>query len=251
MEAQQIHPAIYTVRIPADSTPSGLVALTFDVFGTVVDWRGTIIREGSALDQTLDWPTLADAWRGLYQPTLERVTSGELAWAPFDRLQRLMLDQVLDQFGVTSLSEADRVRLGDVWRRMDAWPDAISGLKRLKERFIIAALSNGSVRQLVGIAKHAGVPWDLILSVELFHTYKPDPRVYRGAVELLQAQPHELMMVAAHVYDLQAAKAQGLRTAFVARPLEWGPHASAEQAPAGEFDILASDFDDLASQLGC
>jgi 2-haloacid dehalogenase len=228
---------------------AGVKALTFDVYGTVVDWRRAIVREGGALRPSLDWEQLADAWRGLYRPTLDRVTRGELPWSPFDDLQRLMLDQVLERFGVLDVSEAERFELAGVWARLDPWPDAVPGLTRLKRRFVVCALSNGSVWQLVSLAKRAGLPWDLILSVEMFHAYKPDPRVYQGAVELLQCRPLEAMMVAAHVYDLRAARDVGMRTAFVARPLEWGPDATAEQPEPGEFDILARDFSDLADQL--
>lgn len=224
-------------------------ALTFDVFGTVVDWRGTIIREGRALRPDLDWARIADAWRGLYQPTLSRVTRGELAWTPFDALQRMMLDQVLETLDIGGLSDTERAHLAGLWAHLDAWPDAIEGLSRLKHSFTVCALSNGSVRQLVGIARHAGLPWDMIFSVELFHAYKPDPRVYLGAAELLQLDPSQVMMVAAHVSDLRAARDLGLRTAFVARPLEWGPQRRAEQPEPGEFDLIARDFVHLAEQL--
>jgi 2-haloacid dehalogenase len=227
----------------------GLKALTFDVYGTVVDWRSAIVREGAALDAARDWPAIADAWRRLYRPTIDRVSRGELTWSPFDHLQRVMLDDVLRTFGV-DLSEQERTQLAAVWSRMDAWPDAVSGLTRMRRALIVGAVSNGSVWQLVNIAKHAGLPWDLILSVEMFRAYKPDPRVYRGAVELLQCQPDEIMMVAAHRYDLEAARGVGMRTAFVARPREWGQGGPVESADHGEFDIVAADFEDLAAQIG-
>lgn len=219
-------------------------ALAFDVYGTVVDWRGSVIREGSSIDPSRDWPNIADAWRRLYRPTIDRVTRGDLPWAPFDELQRMMLDEVLPD-----LPDMARDDLAGVWSRMDAWPDAVPGLARLKRNFIITPLSNGSMRQLVGIARHAQLPWDLVLSVELFHAYKPDPRIYRGAVELLQLQPAEVMMVATHTYDLRAARSEGLQTAFVARPYEWGPAASAEDFSPDEFTLVARDFEDLATQL--
>ena len=219
-------------------------ALTFDVYGTVVDWRTSVIGEGTALDPSRDWPAIADAWRRLYRPTIDRVTRGELAWAPFDALQRMMLEEV-----VPDLPSSQKDELAGVWSRMDAWPDALAGLTRLKRTFIITPLSNGSMRQLVGIARHAQLPWDLILSVELFHAYKPDPRIYQGAAELLQLQPSELMMVAAHAYDLRAARAQGMQTAFVGRPREWGPNGAADDVRQGEFTLVAQDFEDLAAQL--
>jgi 2-haloacid dehalogenase len=224
-------------------------ALTFDVFGTVVDWRSAIIREGKGLLPDADWPVLADEWRRLYRPTLARVVSGELPWATFDALEHQMLEQVLATHSI-SLAPEHMASLATVWRRLDPWPDVVTGLTRLKERYAICALSNGSMWQLLCLAKHGRVPWDAIISVELFHTYKPDPRVYLGAAELLQLEPSEVMMVAAHTYDLQAARSNGLRTAFVARPHEWGPGASAEQPAPGEFDHVATSFEDLAGQLG-
>jgi 2-haloacid dehalogenase len=223
--------------------------LTFDVFGTVVDYRSTIIREGQELDPAVDWGAFSDAWRSLYRPSLDRVLKGELPWTRLDDLERVALDQVLAQKGI-SLSEPQKEHLNRVWERLDAWPDAAAGLTRLKGRYIISPLSNGSVRQMVGIAKHAGLPWDVILCGEVFRTYKPDPRTYLGAAELLQLEPGEVMMVAAHVHDLRAARSHGLRTAFVARPLEWGPGGKQESPEAGEFDVLATDFLDLAQQLG-
>jgi 2-haloacid dehalogenase len=226
-----------------------LKVLAFDVYGTVVDWRSTIIREGSALHPALDWSAIADTWRSLYRPTIERVTRGELAWSPFDALQRLMLDEVLARLGGDRVSDSERTYLAELWSHMDAWPDVVSGLNRLKRDFIITPLSNGSVMQLTSIAKHAGLPWDLILSVELFRAYKPDPRIYTGAIELLQRRPHEVMMVATHAYDLRAARDIGLHTAFVTRPLEWGSPRNTDRVASGEFDLIARDFEDLADQL--
>jgi len=232
---------------------AGVKALTCDVFGTVVDWRGGIVRAGNSLRQgalsSIDWERLADAWRQRYQPAMARVTRGELPWLPFDALQRLMLDEALAEQGATELTESEKAELTDVWAQLDPWPDSVSGLTRLRRQLIVCTLSNGSVRQLVGLSKRAAIPWDLILSVEMFRTYKPDPRVYRGAVEFLQCPPEEVMMVAAHVYDLRAARDHGFRTAFVARPLEWGPHGEAERPEPGEFDVLATDLEDLANQL--
>jgi 2-haloacid dehalogenase len=231
-----------------------LVALTFDVYGTVVDWRGSILRAAETLTspaaRRVDWPRLADAWRRRYQPTLARVNAGELSWQPFDQLQRLMLDEVLGEVGATDVPDDERARLASVWAAMDAWPDAKPGLARLKRSLIVSALSNGSIRQLVDIARHAGLPWDLVLSVELFGAYKPDPRVYQGAVDLLQCAPDEVMMVATHTYDLRAAQAVGMKTAFVARPREWGPDGTAEPIGDDHFDLVVADFEELARQLG-
>jgi 2-haloacid dehalogenase len=230
---------------------AGVKALTFDVFGTVVDWRSAIVREGGALRPSLDWEQLADAWRGLYRPTLDRVTRGELPWSPFDHLQRVMLDQVLERFDGVELSEAERAQLAGVWARLDPWPDAVPGLTRLERRFVVCALSNGSVWQLVSLAKRAGLPWDLILSVEMFHAYKPDPRVYRGAADLLDVAPDQIVLVAAHTRDIEGAAAAGLRTAFLERPAEKGPHGEADRASDGSSDWTASSFLELADRLGC
>ncbi len=237
---------------------AGVKALAFDVFGTVVDWRGTIIREGAEWNREkgldVDWSRFADAWRGRYRPSMDRVMRGELPWTGLDALHRLALDDLLAEFGVAGLKEADKDRLNRVWHRLDPWPDAVAGLARLKARFILATLSNGNVALLVNMAKRAGLPWDCILSAELARAYKPDPAVYRMAADLLGLRPHEVMMVAAHPDDLRAARAQGLRTAFVPRPLEFGPAPGGSPAPDptpdSNFDVVAADFLDLARRLG-
>jgi 2-haloacid dehalogenase len=238
---------------------SGAVrALVFDVFGTVVDWRGTIVREGEALATAkgwhVDWPAFADAWRAGYQPAMQRVmqaaAQGEAAWANIDALHRGILDTLLSRFGLAGLSEPERVQLNLVWHRLDPWPDSVAGLTRLKKRFPIATLSNGNVALLVDMARRAGLPWDCVLSAELFRKYKPDPAVYRGAAELLGVAPGELLMVAAHPSDLAAAKAAGLLTAYVDRPLERGAGGARESTQGQRFDWSASDFVDLAGQLG-
>jgi 2-haloacid dehalogenase len=160
-----------------------------------------------------------------------------------------MLEQVLAEYGITELTDAQKLDLSYVWRRMEPWADAAPGLVRLKERFVICALSNGSVWQLIQLARYGKLPWDSVFSVELFKAYKPDPRVYLGACELLQLPPEQVMMVAAHVYDLRSARDNGMKTAFVVRPQEWGPNGSAEDYQPGEFDVVANDFLDLAEQL--
>jgi 2-haloacid dehalogenase len=242
------------------STPeSGAVrALVFDVFGTVVDWRGSIVREGEALSAAtgwaVDWPAFADAWRAGYQPAMRRVmaatAASDAAWLRIDALHREILDTLLPRFGLERLSEAEREHLNRVWHRLDAWPDAVAGLTRLKARFPIATLSNGNVALLVAMARHAGLPWDCVLSAELFRKYKPDPAVYRGAADLLGVAPGELLMVAAHPSDLAAAQAAGLKTAYVDRPLERGAGGPRESTAGQRFDWSAADFVDLAGQLG-
>ncbi len=228
-------------------------ALAFDVFGTVVDWRGSIIREGRRLARAkplrVNWAAFADAWRAGYRPAMARVRSGELPWTTIDALHRAILDDLLRQFRITGLTEAETEHLNRAWHRLRPWPDARRGLALLKRGFTLATLSNGNVALLVDMAKHARLPWDCVLSAELFGHYKPDPETYLGAARLLGLEPGEVMMVAAHKDDLYAAKACGLRTAFVRRPLEYGPQVRAELKPERAFDCNADDFVDLARQL--
>lgn len=229
-------------------------ALSFDVFGTVVDWRGSIIGELAAFGKMrgidADWPRFTDAWRGGYKPAMARVRKGELPWMNIDQLHRLILDSLLTEFGIVGLSEADKDHLNRVWHRLLPWSDSVEGLTRLKQKFIITTLSNGNVALLTDMAKRAGLPWDCIFSAELFHHYKPDPEAYRGAAQLLGIRPEQLMMVAAHKDDLHAARAVGCRTAFVRRALEFGPDRQPDLAADPAFDIVAGDFLDLARQLG-
>ena len=228
-------------------------ALAFDVFGTVVDWRSSIIREGRLLGRRrklqVDWPAFADAWRAGYQPAMARVRSGELPWTKIDALHRMILDGLLPKFGIRGLAEEEIDHFNRAWHRLRPWPDARAGLAKLKRRHVIATLSNGNIALLTNLAKHAGLPWDCILSAEVVHHYKPDPETYLGAADLLGVKPAELMMVAAHPGDLRAARACGLRTAYVARPREHGPGRAAEAAPDPAFDLHARDFNDLARQL--
>ena len=228
-------------------------ALVFDVFGTVVDWRGSVIRDGQALGAVrglvVDWPAFADAWRAGYQPAMARARRGEIAWTNLDGLNRAILDGLVPRFGLESLSPADLDHLNRVWHRLDPWPDALAGLRRLKARFTIATLSNGNVALLVAMAKRARLPWDCVLSAEMFRHYKPDPEVYLGAAAWLGIPPAQLMMVAAHPSDLDAAARAGLMTAYVPRPLEHGPAGAGEPAGEPRFDLVAADFGDLADRL--
>ncbi len=228
-------------------------ALVFDVFGTVVDWRGSIIREGRAFGRRkklkVDWAAFADAWRAGYKPAMARVRSGELPWTKIDALHRLILEDLLERFPLGRLSEEEIDHLNRVWHRLKPWPDARAGLSKLKRRHVIATLSNGNVALLTNMAKHAGLPWDCILSAEVVRHYKPDPETYLGAADLLGVKPGELMMVAAHKDDLHAARACGLKTAYVPRPREYGPAVKADVSPEPAFDIQARDFNDLARQL--
>ncbi|HEV2300392.1 MAG TPA: haloacid dehalogenase type II [Stellaceae bacterium] len=233
---------------------SELKALCFDVFGTVVDWRSSIIAEARALGArkaiAADWERLADLWRARYQPSMDRVRRGEVPWANLDALHRATLDGLLAELAITGLDEADKTELNLAWHRLDPWPDSVPGLTRLKRRYIIATLSNGNVGLLVDMAKRAGLPWDTVLSAELVHRYKPDPATYRSAIEFLGGGDADaVMMVAAHNGDLAAAAAHGMKTAFVARPAEYGPHQSRDTKPEHDFTIVARDFEDLAAQL--
>jgi 2-haloacid dehalogenase len=231
------------------------IALLFDVFGTVVDWRGSIIQEGQVWNETrranIDWASFADQWRAGYAPAMEKVRTGQLPWTKLDVLHRIILDDLLNRFGLAAmLSEEEKNDLNRVWHRLKPWPDSVTGLNRLKKKFTIAPLSNGNVALLTNMAKHAELPWDLILSAELARHYKPDREAYLISVELLGLEPAEVMMVAAHVSDLDAARSCGLRTGFIHRPHEYGPARQADHAIPGQFDVVSEDLLGLASQLG-
>lgn len=233
--------------------PDGVRALTFDVFGTVVDWRGSIVREGEALGRArgldVDWGAFADRWRALYRPAMDRVERGEIPWTTIDVLHRAMLDELAPRSGLGALTAADLDDLNLVWHRLTPWPDAVAGLELLRSRYVVATLSNGNVSLLVDMARHAGLRWDCVLSAELAERYKPNPAAYLTAARLLGLAPSAVMMVASHRHDLDAARRVGFRTAFVARPAEYGPRP-ADRAVDGEYDVVATDFLDLARRLG-
>jgi 2-haloacid dehalogenase len=230
-------------------------ALTFDVFGTAVDWRTGVAAEarrvGSLSDVHADWHQLADAWRALYAPYMDRVRRGELPWTNFDRLHRLSLDQVLSDLGVEGFDAAAREELTLAWERLPPWADSGPGLERLNRRFMVATLSNGNRSQQTALIHFAGLPFQRLLSAEDVRHYKPDPEVYLGAASALGLEANQVMMVAAHKSDLRAAQAVGMRAAFVERPLEKGPGGGADVLPDPPADVQASDFMDLADQLGC
>ena len=227
--------------------------MTFDVFGTVVDWRTSIISEMQALERRTrvsgDWPAFADRWRGGYGPTMGRVRNGELPWTKIDDLHRMILDTLVPEFGLEGLTEAELEDLNRVWHRLRPWPDAVAGLTRLRKRYVLATLSNGNVALLVNMAKNAGLPWDAVLSAELAEAYKPDPKVYLKASDLLGLAPEQVMMVAAHAGDLRASSEVGFRAAYVPRPLEFGPERQRALTSDRSFDLVATDFGDLADQL--
>ena len=235
------------------SAKQGIKALIFDVFGTVVDWRTSIVNEcqelGNVKNIQIDWNLLADRWRGKYGPFMDKVRSGSIPWTNLDSLHRMALDELLTEFDVTNLSEGEKQNLNKVWHRLTPWPDAVPGLTKLKSNFIIGTLSNGNISLLVNMAKNAGLPWDCIFSAELARAYKPDPIVYKTAVSLLEKDPSEILMVAAHKGDLTAAQKVGLRTAYIPRPLEYGPNHLIDTDTNNTFDIEASDINDLAVKL--
>jgi 2-haloacid dehalogenase len=236
----------------AGSAPRDLKVLAFDVFGTVVDWRGGVVAEMAAIANerhlTVDAPAFADAWRSRYLPLLDRVRRGEIPFQVLDGLHRASLRELVEKLSPQSLTEADLDRLVFAWHHLPPWPDAVGGMTRLRSRYVLTTLSNGGMAHLVDLNRAARLPFDCILSTELVQTYKPDPRVYRLVPDLLAVRPQEAMMVASHAYDLAAAAGHGMRTAFVRRPQEWG---TGKSEPLDiSVDIVADDFLDLASQLG-
>ena len=240
--------------MPGEVGPAtGVRALCFDVFGTVVDWRGSIVRFGARLEREsslgVDWSAFADAWRAEYRPGMDLVRTGVLPWTNLDGLHRRSLDRLAPEFGLDALSAAQLDRLHAVWHRLDPWPDSARGIARIRERRTVASLSNGTVAMLISMARRAGIGWDVVLSAEIIRRYKPDREVYEGAARLLGLAPCEVMMVAAHRHDLEAARGVGMRTAFVHRPAEHGPGADPDVPVDAGFDLYATDMCDLAERL--
>ena len=238
------------------SDVSAAKALVFDVFGTCVDWRTSLINDFTKWSETrgikADWTALVDGWRAVYATSMDEVRKHpERGYMILDTLHRQSLEKLVAQFGISGLNEADLHYLTMGWHRLHAWPDTVSGLTRLKTKYIISPLSNGNVALLTNMAKFAGMPWDLILSAELFEHYKPDPETYLGAARLLGLAPEQVMMVAAHNQDLKAARNLGLKTAFVARPTEYGPLQKYDFEATGNWDIVAADFNGIADRMGC
>jgi 2-haloacid dehalogenase len=233
----------------------GLKAVLFDTFGTVVDWRGSLIADfsawGEARGLSVDWPAFVDAWRGAYRPSMDRVRDGAQPWTILDDLHRRSLDELTQHFGIAGLGEDDLLHLTHGWRRLKAWPDAIPGLVLLRHRFIVSPLSNGNVALLVNMAKFAGIEWDMVFGADIPRVYKPDPRSYLGACAMLGLQPGEVMMAAAHNYDLAAARALGLRTGFILRPTEHGQDQRTDLAPESDWDVVATSIVEMADRLGC
>lgn len=251
----QTNPSGTPVQGAADEAsgfdPAQLKVLAFDTFGTVVDWHGSICREVSALRLPVSPEQFALAWRAGYQPAMARVRSGELPWTRIDDLHRMILDDILPKFGLGDMDESMRRHLNLVWHRLDPWPDAAEGLALLRRKFRICTLSNGNLSLLADLSRHGGLAWDLILSAEVFRHYKPDPEAYLGVCEVFDIEPSEMMLVAAHHSDLAAARACGCRSAYIERPFEFGRGVPKDVSPVADNDMHASNFVDLARQLGC
>jgi 2-haloacid dehalogenase len=230
-------------------------ALTFDTYGTVVDWRSSVLGEFRSLAArhglTLDCARFLDDWKAVYRPAMDKVNRGESPWTTVDAIYRQRLDELLIIHGVTGLTTGEVDALARVWWRLSPWPDAVPGLQRLKRRFIVSPLSNASFIGMIELARFAGLPWDCIMTAENARCYKPRPEVYRMAISLLGLRPDEVMMVAAHNYDLAAARREGMATAFVPRPLEFGPGQKTDLEPESAWDVVAKSLEDLAARLGC
>jgi 2-haloacid dehalogenase len=230
-------------------------ALVFDIFGTVVDWRGSVIAEGvawgKAKNLNIDWVAVADRWRLGYKPAMDKVRKGQIPWTRLDDLHRMILEELLIEFKIEGLTEEEKVYWTHVWRRLKPWPDSVEGLARIKKKYLIAPLSNGNIALMAHLAKFRGFSWDAILGAELARHYKPDREVYVSAYNYLDLKPEEVMVCAAHVYDLQAGRSNGLRTGFIYRPDEYGngPVGVPDKAKPGDFDVVSSSIVDLAQQM--
>lgn len=246
------------MSIGNDTCQTGVKALVFNVFGTVVDWRKSVINELTNFGRQrgiegVDWARFADKWRAGYGTACREMSRGQGKWRIVDEVHLEYLQMLVLAHGIhESVSDADLAELNRVWHRLDGWPDSPTGLTRLKSKFTIATLSNGNCGLLVNMAKHAGLPWDAVFSADIVGAYKPNPRVYSTACRMLGLNNDQVMMVAAHSGDLEAAAELGLRTAFVHRPAEHGDGDDAKMPEfAYSFDYAASDLNDLANQLHC
>ena len=242
--------------LEAKREPANVKALVFDTFGTVVDWRSSIIAEattwGKAKGLNINWVDFTDQWRLGYRPAMDKVRKGEIPWTRLDDLHRMILDDLLSKYKIQGLSEEEKVNWAHVWRRLKPWPDSVEGLIRLKKKYIISPMSNGNVALMTNLAKFGGLPWDVILGSDLVKHYKPDREMYLSAPFYLDLKPEEVMMCAAHAPDLQAARGYGLRTGFIYRPNEYGggPVGVPDKAKPGDFDVVSVSIVDLAKQLG-
>jgi 2-haloacid dehalogenase len=228
-------------------------AMTFDVFGTVVDWRSSIAREAKIMGEQkgfdFDWDNFADKWRAGYGPSMNKVRTGELPWTKIDVLHRMILDELLSEYNITNLTESEKDHFNRAWHRLDPWPDSVPGLTELKKNYVISPLSNGNVALLVNMAKYGGLPWDTVLSAELAQHYKPDPEAYQSTSEFLGFPIEQIMMVAAHKNDLKSAKGQGMMTGYIPRPKEHGPNTTVDSNPEDYIDIIGENFVDFANKM--
>ena len=228
-------------------------AMTFDVFGTVVDWRSSIAREAKIMGEQkgfdFDWDNFADKWRAGYGPSMNKVRTGELPWTKIDVLHRMILDELLSEYNITNLTESEKDHFNRAWHRLDPWPDSVPGLTELKKNYVISPLSNGNEALLVNMAKYGGLPWDTVLSAELAQHYKPDPEAYQSTSEFLGFPIEQIMMVAAHKNDLKSAKGQGMMTGYIPRPKEHGPNTTVDSNPEDYIDIICENFVDFANKM--
>jgi 2-haloacid dehalogenase len=231
-------------------------ALLFDTVGTLLDWRGGLIAQlqtwGAAHDIAADWPGLVDAWRLDFVLSIAKVSAGERDWANQDQLQRESLARLAPQFGMPELHRDALEELTLMWHELPAWPDSVAGVEKLRTRYIVAPLSNGHVAMLIHLARATGITWDAVMGADIFRHYKPDPETYLGAAALLGCEPAEVMLVACHPSDLDAAAKCGLRTCYVSRPLEYGQGRVVEATPdAGHFDLMVGNLLELAEAMDC
>lgn len=230
-------------------------ALHFDVFGTVVDWRSSVIAELEAFGEekgiSADWTQFADDWRGMYQPSMDGVRRGDREWRTLDTLHRESLITLIARHNITGLTEEEIEHLNTIWHRLDPWPDSVKGLNRLRDKYILATLSNGNVALMVNLARHGGLPWDAVLGAEVHKAYKPQPQCYLGNAAMLGLEPAQCMLVAAHNNDLEAARTLGYRTAFVLRPSEYGPNQQKDLGAESDWDIVTDSMTGVADALGC
>ena len=241
--------------VAANAVADEIKVIAFDVFGTVVDWHGGVASEVERIAPKVDGNAFALAWREGYKPAMRQVmadlASSRGGFVKIDRLHRQILDGILDRFALADLSELERQHLNRVWHRLPAWPDSVRGLSRLRSRLTICTLSNGNIGLLTDMARHAGLPWDCILSAETFQAYKPDPRTYLGVADVFDLRPQQVMLAAAHQDDLDAARACGLQTAYIERPHEFGNDRPKDIAADPRNSLHARDIEALADQLGC
>jgi 2-haloacid dehalogenase len=231
-----------------------LRAILFDLFGTVLDWRGSITDElaefGKKYRYEANWSEFADRWRAGFRTLQSRIAKGETTWMTMDEIHRSVLDRLLKEHDLPGLGDEEITNLNCAWHRLRPWPDAVEGIVRLKRKYMVSPLSNGNLSMLIAASRHAGLPWDCVLSTAMFASYKPDPKVYRGAANLLGLDPQEVMLVAAHAYDTDGARAAGFRTSYVFRPEEFGPGRGEDPGDTSRFDFVAANFLELADLLG-